>query len=381
MTNRMKWVVGIVAVILIGLAIYYSNNTKHARLGAEPIKIGVAVAKTGVGAEWGTDELRALQLAFDAKNAEGGISGRHIEMIAEDTKSDNVGTANAFSKLINVDKVTLIIGPTWGDSFQAGYALAKKAGMPVVGPSVAVEVLDRSLVGDHFVTWWPEAPEMSTVADWMIASGNDQVVQFYDHDAFNTKISEIFTAVATQKGVTILDKVVLPIGNNDFRTPLAKVLSKKPDVFFVELQDVGSFGPFLRQLRELGSTAKVVSTATSQNQQLLENFASLVENSIVYSYPAINEDASYTSLVAAYEKKYGVKPSGPSFVNAYNAGLATIAALEDHTKTDVTITEALKRVQIPGVGIEKISFGATGQVEQANFRMKTVKNGQFVNLE
>jgi len=379
MTNTIKWTLGIIVLVLVVLGIYQAS-TSEAPLSGGAMKVGVAVAKSGAGAEWGADELRAIEIAFDAANDGGGVSGRPVDLVVEDTKSDNVGTANAFNKLIKVDKVPLIIGPTWGDAFQSGYPIAKQAGVVIVGPSVAVEVLDRSLLGDFFATWWPQIPEVNTVIDWMLTTKHERVVMIYDQDVFNTKFSEIFAEEAKKKGVTILEKFVLPIGDNDFRTTLAKAKALQPSSFFVELQDVGSFGPFMKQARELGINATVVSTATTQNQQLLADYKAVVEG-LTYSYPLVNEDASYQLLVETYEKRYGEKPSGPSFVNAYNAALATIAAFRDAASTGVSLTQALQRVDIPGVGIERVSFGATGQVEQAAFRMKTVRNGQFVNLE
>jgi len=83
----------------------------------EMIKIGGAFAFTGFASGWGEVERNAISLAIEEINNAGGINGKHVKLIAEDTLSDGTKTVSAVQKLINVDGVKIIIGPTWLDTF------------------------------------------------------------------------------------------------------------------------------------------------------------------------------------------------------------------------------------------------------------------------
>jgi len=78
---------------------------------AEPIKVGFSMAMTGGVAQNGKQLLIALQLWRDDVNAKGGLLGRPVELVYYDDQSNPSNVPGIYTKLINVDKVDLILGP------------------------------------------------------------------------------------------------------------------------------------------------------------------------------------------------------------------------------------------------------------------------------
>src|SRR5271156_68365 len=78
---------------------------------ADSVKIGVDNTLTGTYAALGKNELVGNQLAVDQINAKGGILGRKVELVVEDSTSGDAGTAvQKASKLIDGDKVDFLLG-------------------------------------------------------------------------------------------------------------------------------------------------------------------------------------------------------------------------------------------------------------------------------
>ena len=73
------------------------------------IVIGTSTDLSGVTVEWGVNNTNAIRMAFDEKNAAGGINGRKIKYIVEDSQYTVPRHVQAVNKLINLDKVFLMI--------------------------------------------------------------------------------------------------------------------------------------------------------------------------------------------------------------------------------------------------------------------------------
>ncbi len=374
MKNILIRIVSICALV----AVLY--GVSQAPRDSASLNIGVAAALTGGADEWGQGELRATQMVVDEANAAGGVNGQQIKLVVQDTLSDNKGTVNAVAHLINIDRVPLILGPTWGDSYFGGNVIAQKARVVLLSPSTAIESAEADENLDyHFSTWWPMLPEVQALQSYMQQHGVKKVALLRDEDAYTTNVAELFVASAAQSSLTVIDQVKVPVGTSDFRTNLVKLKQKNPDGFVVLISDLSQLGPFLKQAKELGVTVPTFATASSQNTALLADYAQYME-SLVYTYPKTIEDDTYKQVVADYTKKYGQAPSSPSFVNAYNAAQAVVEVLKTGARTSDEIKAALYKLQMPGVGLREVSFNEKGQIGTADFEIKTVRHGQFTTV-
>jgi branched-chain amino acid transport system substrate-binding protein len=343
----------------------------------ESLKLGGAFALTGDGADWGNDEMRGAQLAVREANEQGGINGRQLELIVEDTHSANKETLDAVQKLVAVDKVVAIIGPTWGDSFGAVVApYGEENKIVQITPSGAIEVAEQDRDYPHyFSTWYPLAPEAQAHIDYMKQKKLSSVVIIHDEDPYNTLMSVYYAKLATEQGIAVKDTLMIAGGDTDFRTVLLKAKSHNPDVIFVQIFQVNEVGSLIKQSRELGLESVVMATASAQTNNLLDSYSSYAEN-LVYSYPA--STAGYAAFESKFIKQYGRKPSGPTAGTAYDATNAVIAALKQNPQN---IRQGMQAVNFSGVVAETVSFNERGQLGNAPFIMKTVRAGAFVDAE
>ena len=114
----------------------------------QPIRIGSFLSTTGPAAFLGDPEIKTLKLYVDKLNAQGGVLGRKLELVVYDDGGD-AAKANAFAKrLIESDKVDLIIGGTTTGTTMSVVPVVEAAGIPFIslaGGIVVIEPVRKSV--------------------------------------------------------------------------------------------------------------------------------------------------------------------------------------------------------------------------------------------
>ena len=99
---------------------------------AEPLKIGMVATLTGAAAEPGRYETQCAKLAAEEVNKAGGVLGRPIELVIEDSQSTNPGSVLAFSKLAGDKDIPAFIGPIFSTQIHAMAPDIQRIGKPVM---------------------------------------------------------------------------------------------------------------------------------------------------------------------------------------------------------------------------------------------------------
>ena len=107
----------------------------------DPYVIGVGTDLTGAISFIGQDMNDAIALMVETINARGGVNGHPLKTIVQDTATDATKTNAALVKLIEQDKVDILIAPCWSVPLPAAQAMAEKAQIPMVyqGPPSAAD--------------------------------------------------------------------------------------------------------------------------------------------------------------------------------------------------------------------------------------------------
>ena len=109
---------------------------------ADPIKIGSILSVTGPAAFLGDPELKTMQLYVEKINKAGGVLGRPLELVHYDDGSD-ASKANGFAKrLIESDKIDVLVGGTTTGSTMSIIPLVEKAGVPFISLAGAVVIVE-----------------------------------------------------------------------------------------------------------------------------------------------------------------------------------------------------------------------------------------------
>ncbi len=380
-TDKSKILTLISILTLVCFVLLMSKTTDRKLNSLDTIKIGGAFGLTGQCAEFGEGELRATQMVVDEVNTSGGVRGKTIELIIEDTKCDYKSTYSAVNKLISVNKVVGIIGPTWGDSFQSAVPLVNNLRIPTITPSGAIEavLLQKQAIEYYFSTWPKISSEVQIIQDYMIQQKNINVVVVHDQDPFGVLMSTAFEESARSKGINLVKKYNSVTGTEDYRVVLSKIIRDRPDAIFMAFVGPESSISFIKQAKEFGLDLPMYSPSYIQNETLLNSFGKYMEG-VVYSFP--KEADNYAKFVSAYVSKYGAVPQGPSAIYAYDAMRIMIEAIKDAgpNTTSTQIKDALLKSKIDGFSTDIVTFNKEHQVFSSQAIVKTVKDGKFIQI-
>lgn len=172
-------------------------------MAADPIKIGSVLSVTGPAAFLGDPELKTLQLYVADINKKGGVLGRQLELVHYDDGSD-ANKANGFAKrLLDDDKVDVLIGGTTTGSTMSMVPLAEKSATPFISLAGAVVIIEPV---KKFVFKTPHTDRMAAekVFEDMKKRGLTKVALLSETSGFGQSGKKETEAVAGKYGITLV---------------------------------------------------------------------------------------------------------------------------------------------------------------------------------
>ena len=243
------------------------------------IKIGFVFSMTGGAAVYGTSQKEGTSLAIDQINAAAGSSGLQIIPVFEDDASVPQQGTNVFNKLINGDKVSLIIGPTLSNTAKITDPIAQKAGVPVLAISNTISGITE--IGDYIfrdsLTENVVIPHTVKVAKEKL--GLKKVAILYGNDDAMTKATyEVFKKNLQASGVQILSEQVFAKGDRDFSPQLTQIKSQNPDAIIAAALAEEASG-IASQARQLGipNTVRIIGGNGLNSPGLIKNAGDAAE--------------------------------------------------------------------------------------------------------
>ncbi|MEK7650403.1 MAG: ABC transporter substrate-binding protein [Patescibacteria group bacterium] len=381
----------IIWIVVIALAIWgilsFSKKAPVSTSGGS-IKIGQMSGLTGIGSDIGVEERNGALLAVEEINARGGIAGRAIDLVSEDSPAlDLKQGVSVATKLMTINNVLAIVGPQWDGQAEVVASVSGQEKVPVISPNASTDI-ETKINSPYFFTTWPknevgirELLKFAKERGWKkIAIIEPANFSFWAYTA------SLFEKNAPEFGIEIVSK---EMGTDytvvDYRTLIAKAKSKNPDAIFgsyAELECV-----FLRQSRELGLAIPLLSTESAGTPKALVDCPTLLEDRLYFATPA--QGNGYDKFAEAYESRFEKKPLSPSAVTAHNAILVLSDVIGNLVKSDKEISRENIRIGLDsvkfenGVSMPVIEFDEKGFVitSPEAFEMQTVRDGQFVKLE
>jgi branched-chain amino acid transport system substrate-binding protein len=124
---------------ILAVALAASNVGAQAQ---DPIRIGAFLSVTGPAAFLGDPELKTLEMYVERINAEGGVLGRKLQLVSYDDAGDAEKARTFAKRLIEQDKVDIIIGGTATGTTMAAVPLMEQAAMPFISLAGAVTIVE-----------------------------------------------------------------------------------------------------------------------------------------------------------------------------------------------------------------------------------------------
>ena len=253
------------------------------------IKVGVYLPLTGQNAFGGQLELEGVQLAHKEFPE---VLGQKIELVVVDNKSDRVEAANAVARLIERDKVNVIIG-TYGSSLaMAGGEVAEKAGIPVIGTSCTNPLVTegkkyyfRACFIDPF-----QGAGAATYAIKTLGFNKAAILTDIAND-YSVGLSSFFKQAFEKLGGQIVSEMRYQSGDQDFTAQLTEIISKGPDIVFLPAY-FAEGAIVLKQARELNATFAFMGGDAMDNPEIVTLGGDAVEGFMhtTFAYDPSMED-------------------------------------------------------------------------------------------
>jgi len=362
-----------------------------------PLLIGVGVAQTSNAALFGQDQVIGAKIAEAYFNARGGVNGRPIQLVIQDTGGDEAGAINAFQNLISAD-VLAILGPSLSQQAFAADPLAEQAGIPVLGPSNLAKGIPEigRFIGRISAPATAQVPFAIDAALTLNPDIQDVAVFYAQNDAFSSSETVFFQEEVTRRGLNIKTVQTFQTTDTDFSTQIVNALAENPQLIIVSGLAVDG-GNVVRQLREFGYEGLIVGGNGLNTPNIFPVCQAACEGLIAtQAYSASAELPINLELVAIHEAEQAKIPSqfvAQAFagIQVYVESLIEVDAIYGlDTLTNDQIRLALNTVMLNGVyetPMGTVSFTPLGEVVQARFYVAQVhmdadgQTGRFVFLE
>ena len=261
------------SIVLIGLLVILVLAALACSGGdaeeAEVFKIGVMESVTGPGETYGTVAVQAKQMAVDEINAAGGINGRMLEIIVEDSKCNAQDSITAFHKLTDVDGVKIILGTSCSGAMLGAAPLAEKAGV-ILFSGLATNP-DIAKAGDYiFRTAMSDVQVGVDTGNAMWADGVRKLATITETTDYAEGVRRITVDQFEKRGGQLVIEERYATDATDFRTQLTKLLSANPDGLHIAAQAEFSGGTIVKQVRELGYEGPIYSEIVVVGSTALE---------------------------------------------------------------------------------------------------------------
>ncbi len=319
-------------------------------LGEEPVKIGFNDPFTGTYAAFGKNEQIGAELAITEMNAKGGILGRQVQLISEDSTSGDVGTAvQKARKLIERDKCDFLLG-----NVNSAMALAlgqvsnelKKLLIVTGGHTDAVTGTDCHW--NVFRVCNTTQMEANAVAGALIKNAGKKWYYITPDYAFGHTLQAGLEKAAAKLGGTKAGGDLTPLGTTDFSSYLIKAQSANPDVIiFLTAGDdaVNS----LKQAVQFGLDKKFHLAGAQQELEVLEGLPpeARIGTWVFEWYWNQQGVPGVQAFNDAIKKKTGKMPTARTWFGYVAAWTGALVANEAKSLDALKMAKALENFKLP----------------------------------
>jgi branched-chain amino acid transport system substrate-binding protein len=365
-----------------GVAIFSANLPTTALAQGAPIKIGMSMPQTGGLGAGGQAALLALRMWVEDVNAKGGLLGRKVELIAYDDQSNGALTPGIYTKLIDVDKVDLLIAPYATNVTAPIMPLVKERGLLLMG-NFSFQVNAKV---QHDM-WFNNAP-WNDARGWSEGflelgkkAGAKSIAIFAADAEFQQNLANGARDLIKKSGWNVVYDQNYPPNNTDFSSIIRAVRAARPEAVFVACYPNEAVA-IMRSVNEIGLGSQVQifggGMVGLQFTPIMQSLGSLLNGVVNYnSYvpgmnlPGIDDFFKRYSVRAAAAK---VDPLGfylPPF--NYATGQMLEQAINatktlDHKKLAEYIRKTEFQTIVGPIGYDKSGERAKPRLVQAQFR-------------
>jgi len=368
------------SALAVGLLTGCGGDTKKDDAKSNVIKIGVFLPLTGDNAAGGELELRGIKLANKLHPE---VLGKKVELVIADNKSDKAEAASVAARLIERDKVKVLLGSYGSSLSMAAGNIVKNSKVPAIGTSCTNPQVTAN--NDFYFRACFIDPFQGTVmANYAFKNGARKVaiIQEVSND-YAVGLAKFFkdAFIKLAGPDSIIEVANYQTGDKDFSAILTNIKAMHPDAIFAP----GNFTEsalLIKQARQLGIKAPFLGGDTWETQEFINVGGADVEG-VAFSTAFDREKATTAEakkFLDEYVKEYKGEPSALSAL-AYDAYLIAIDGIKRANSTDsVKIRDAIATTKDMEGVTGKTTLDKNGDPIKGAV-IKTVRDGKFKYID
>jgi branched-chain amino acid transport system substrate-binding protein len=265
--RRLRFIRQIPLALLLAASCQISSAQMSSAAAADPIKLGFSEPLTGGFAGTGRVMLAAVKIWADDVNAKGGLLGRQVQLVYYDDQSQGSNVPGIYIKLLDVDKVDLVITPYSTALTAAAMPVIIEHGKAVV--SVSSLNVNNAFHYNRYFSMTNTGPNPNGVFSRgffhvaMQQNPKPQTVALaYADLEFSKNAIDGAHAIIKELGLKIVYDRSYPPSTVDFAPIIHAVQATNPDIFFISSYPPDSVG-MVRAVNEIGFKPKMFGGATT----------------------------------------------------------------------------------------------------------------------
>lgn len=368
MNKKTTWLVLLVVVIVLVVIVAVRKNGGQTAGTSESIRIGVVNSLTGVVAPWGEFAKKAVDLAVKQINANGGMNGRSVQVVMEDDNTDAKSAVSAYNKLVSIDRVDGVIGGVFDFSATPLIPLALSNQVAFISPQNFRMPGGLETNVQSFVMMTDFATVLQQLKVYVEASGAKKLATVHFTSAWGNEVARNMDLISQSLGHgPAINESYAQLGNNDFKTVIAKLKSAGVDEVFIDMFGNDTLS-FLTRAREQGFKPKIMTYNSALDG--VSNTNGLLENIIV-----LNWELAGPAFTELFKTEYGVAPQ-KSAEKWFDAVYAMANGIANATSTSAVAPYiASHEITTPN---STVSFTSVHTAADIPVEIDVVKNGLLV---
>jgi branched-chain amino acid transport system substrate-binding protein len=338
--------------LLLTLSVFFAVAVASGSWAADTVKIGVVGPRTGTAAATGKAFEEGIKLATDYVNSKGGVNGKDLEVVFEDTAGAPDKAASGFERLVTRDKVVMVIGESHSSAALAEIEVANRLKVPFI----VVEAWADPITAKNYEYVFRAGPSNSGVV-------NDTIAKWVKHEKFkkayivaeNTDwglgIGEISKNALNEIGVAN-ETIVTERKSQDHYTELSKIKEFGPDVILAFVYGTG-LHYFVAQAGETKLAPGAIVLDGAGPPSLWDSYWENVGDygNLECFVSSMHKDVELTKLATyfreAYVEEFGKEPTDYKARSIFDGVLIAADAIDRAESTDADeLVESLENTNL-----------------------------------
>ena len=378
-SRRLVGLVGTAAAVLVvsgcggGLLSSEEESTSDG-----PIVLGMITPLSGSSSAIGPYMKNGAQLAVDEINADGGVDGRDLELVAEDGACDAKTAAAAANKLVT-KQVDVSVGGYCSGATLPTLPIFDKAGVPMIIPAAnSTELVDQGL-DSVFLINGTGTQQADAALTYMEKVGAGKVALIDDNTSYSVDIANLTADLLEESGgPELASHESVTAGESDYSANVNSVLKTDPDfVYWTGYYQEG--GLIIRQLRQAGYEGKIMVGDGSVDTKLLQIAGEQNSGGILATMTQTPDTiAGAEDWINNYKEEFGAEP-GPYSTQSYDAVRLAAEAVKEAGGTEGDkVIDALEGIDGFQMFSGPLKFTEEHTLSTGGFQILVAKDGKFV---